>query len=140
MVCIRMTEDDYALKIAQARDLGLTPSGLCERLVLQGKVEMTTAPSYKLMDPALFTELRRIGNNVNQIAHAVNSNLPPDQLMAWRSIHSLLTNLLAAELIKQKTSALRTRTDDHGTPPPQARDVFQRSVRVHPARRPEDFP
>mgnify|MGYP003384488318 CR=1 FL=1 len=140
MVGIRMTEDDYALKVAQARELGLTPSGLCERLVLEGKVEMNAGPSYKLMDPALFTELRRIGNNINQIAHAVNGNLPPDQMMAWRSIHGLLTNLLAAELIKQKTSALRTRTDDDGTPPPQARDVFQRSVRVHPARRPEDFP
>jgi hypothetical protein len=139
MVGIRMTEDDYALKVAQARELGLTPSGLCERLVLEGKVEMNAGPSYKLMDPALFTELRRIGNNINQIAHAVNGNLPPDQMMAWRSIHGLLTNLLAAELIKQKTSALRTRTDDDGTPP-QARDVFQRSVRVHPARRPEDFP
>ncbi|MBR2537098.1 MAG: MobC family plasmid mobilization relaxosome protein [Hyphomicrobium sp.] len=135
-----MTEDDYALKTAMARELSLTVSGLCERLVLDGKVETSAEPSYKLMDPALFTELRRIGNNVNQIAHAVNGNLPPDLMMAWSSVHSLLTNLLAAELIKQKTSALRTRTDDDGTPPPQARDVFQRSVRVHPARRPEDFP
>jgi hypothetical protein len=140
MVCIRMTDDDYALKVAQSRELGLTPSGLCERLVLEGKVELSARPAYKLMDPSLFLELRRIGNNVNQIAHAVNGNLPPDLLMAWRSIEGLLKNLLAAELVKQKTEALRTRTDDDGTPPPQARDVFQRSVRVHPARRPEDFP
>ena len=77
MVCIRMTEDDYALKTAMARELSLTVSGLCERLVLDGKVETSAEPSYKLMDPALFTELRRIGNNVNQIAHAVNGNLPP---------------------------------------------------------------
>jgi hypothetical protein len=140
MVCIRMTDDDYALKVAQARALSLTPSGLCERLVLEGKVEMSAGPSYKAMDPALFTELRRIGNNVNQIAHAVNGNLPPDLMMAWRSIHGLLTNLLAAELIKQKTDALKPWTGSNDTPPPQARDVFQRSVRVHPARRPEDFP
>jgi hypothetical protein len=140
MVCIRMTEDDYTLKSRQARELGLTPSGLCERLVLEGKVEMSARPAYKAMDPALFTELRRIGNNVNQIAHAVNSNLPPDLMMAWTSIHNLLTNLLSAELIRQKTEALRTRTDPHDSPPPQARNIFQRSVRVHPARRTEDFP
>ena len=140
MVCIRMTDDDYALKSRQARELGLTPSGLCERLVLEGKVEMAARPSYKAMDPALFAELRRIGNNVNQIAHAVNGNLPPDLMMAWRSMEQLLNTLLSAELVKQKTEALRMRTDDYGTPPPQARDVFQRSVRVHPARRPEDFP
>jgi hypothetical protein len=135
-----MTDDDYALKSRQARDLSLTISGLCERLVLDGKIEMGVHPGYKLMDPALFAELRRIGNNVNQIAHAMNANLPPDLMMAWTSIHRLLTNLLAAELIRQKTTALGTRTDPHDPPPPQARDVFQRSVRVHPARRPEDFP
>jgi hypothetical protein len=140
MVGIRMTEDDYALKVAQARELGLTPSGLCERLVLEGKVNLNERPSYKLMDPALFAELRRIGNNVNQIAHAVNGNLPPDQLMAWRTIDSFLKSMLAAELIKQKTHTLQPWTGSNDTPPPQARDVFQRSVRVHPARRPEDFP
>lgn len=140
MVCIRMTDDDYALKARQARELGLTPSGLCERLVLEGKVEMDARPSYKAMDPALFTELRRIGVNINQIAHAVNGNLPPDLLMAWRSVEGLLTTLLAAELLTQRKEALRTRTSPHDPPPPQARDVFQRSVRVHPARRTEDFP
>ncbi|MBN9346428.1 MAG: MobC family plasmid mobilization relaxosome protein [Devosia sp.] len=135
-----MTDDDYALKARQARELGLTPSGLCERLVLEGKVEMSARPSYKAMDPALFNELRRIGNNVNQLAHAANANLPPDLTMAWRSLEAILNNLLAAELVSQKTEALRTRTDPHDSPPPQARNIFQRSVRVHPARRPEDFP
>lgn len=42
MVCIRMTDDDYAIKVAQARELSLRVSGLCERLVLEGKVEMST--------------------------------------------------------------------------------------------------
>ncbi|MFN3624932.1 MAG: MobC family plasmid mobilization relaxosome protein [Hyphomicrobium sp.] len=140
MVCIRMTEDDYALKAGQARELGLSVSGLCERLVLEGKVELTARPAYKAMDPALFTELRRIGNNVNQIAHAVNSNLPPDLLLAWRSVEGLLTNLLSAELLSQKTEALRMRISANDSAPPQTRAEFQRSVRVHPARRPEDFP
>ncbi len=140
MVCIRMTEDDYALKVSQARELSMTVSGLCERLVLEGKVDMEARPSYRIMDPALFTELRRIGNNVNQIAHAVNGNLPPDQLMAWRTIEGLLKNLLAAELVKQKSHTVKPWTDTNDTPPPQARSVFQRSVRVHPARRTEDFP
>lgn len=140
MVCIRMTDDDYALKVSQARELQLTVSGLCERLVLEGKVEMDARPAYKAMDPALFTELRRIGNNINQIAHAVNANLPPDLLFAWRSVESLLTTLLSAELVKQKTNFRKPWTGTNDTPSPQARDVFQRSVRVHPARRTEDFP
>jgi len=140
MVGIRMTDDDYALKVAQARELGLTVSGLCERLVLTGKVEAGAGPSYRAMDPALFTELRRIGNNVNQIAHATNSNLPTDVMFAWRSVNNLMSALLSDELLSQKLASLRTRIADHDSPPPQARDVFQRSVRVHPARRTEDFP
>ncbi len=140
MVCIRMTEDDYALKVAQAKELGLTVSGLCEQLVLVGKVDMSARPSYRAMDPALFTELRRIGNNVNQIAHATNSNLPADVMFAWRSVNKLMSALLSDELLSQKIAALRTRTFDNDSPPPQTRAEFQRSVRVHPARRTEDFP
>ena len=45
MVCIRLTEDDYARKAAEAKALGLTVSGLCERLVLAGKVEMGALPA-----------------------------------------------------------------------------------------------
>jgi len=140
MVCIRMTDDDYALKAAQAKELGLTVSGLCERLVLSGKVEAGARPAYRAMDPALFTELRRIGNNVNQIAHATNSNLPTEVMYAWRTINTLLSTLLSDELLSQKISSLRTRTTEDDPPAAQARAEFQRSVRVHPARRAEDFP
>ena len=140
MVCIRMTEDDYVLRAVQARELGLTVSGLCERLVLEGKVDMGARPSYRAMDPALFSELRRIGNNVNQIAHATNSNLPTDVMFAWRSVNNLMSALLTDELLAQKISSLGTRPIANDSPSPQTRDVFQRSVRVHPARRTDDFP
>jgi len=140
MVCIRMTEDDYALKVSQAKDLGLTVSGLCERLVLAGKVDTSALPAYRAMDPALFAELRRIGNNVNQIAHALNGNLAPDRAYLWNTAQQLMTALLSEELKNQRTVTLRTRTTADDSPAPQARDIFQRSVRVHPARRTEDFP
>jgi hypothetical protein len=140
MVCIRMTDEDYALKAAQAKELGLTVSGLCEQLVLTGKVDMSARPAYRAMEPALFTELRRIGNNVNQIAHATNSNLPTDVMFAWRSVNNLMSALLSDELLSQKIAALTTRTDEGDSAPPQTRAEFQRSVRVHPARRTEDFP
>lgn len=140
MVCIRMTDEDYVLKSAQAKELGLTVSGLCEQLVLAGKVDMSNRPSYRAMDPALFTELRRIGNNVNQIAHATNSNLPTDVMFAWRSVNNLMSALLSDELLSQKISAMRTRTVEGDPSPPQTRTEFQRSVQLHPARRTEDFP
>ncbi|MCC7250441.1 MobC family plasmid mobilization relaxosome protein [Hyphomicrobium sp.] len=135
-----MTEDDYVLKASQAKELGLTVSGLCEQLVLTGKVDMSARPSYRAMDPALFTELRRIGNNVNQIAHATNNNMPTEVMSAWRTINKLLSTLLSDELLAQKIAALRTRTPDSDPPPPQTRAEFQRSVQLHPARRAEDLP
>ncbi|WP_425277587.1 plasmid mobilization protein [Hyphomicrobium nitrativorans] len=140
MVCIRMTDDDYVRKASEAKALGLTVSGLCERLVLTGKVEMSAVPTYRVMDPALFAELRRIGNNVNQLAHALNGNLPPDRGYLWNTAQQLLTMLLSEELLNQKTSSLMTRAIANDSPAPQARDVFQRSVWVHPARRTDDFP
>ncbi|MGE3702859.1 MAG: MobC family plasmid mobilization relaxosome protein [Hyphomicrobiaceae bacterium] len=115
-------------------------SGLCERLVLEGKVDMATRPSYRAMDPALFTELRRIGNNINQVAHATNSNLPTDVMFAFRSVNQLLTALLGDELLSQKLHALKAKAGSDGPPASQARDVFQRSVRVHSARSKDDFP
>lgn len=140
MVCIRLTDDDYNHRSTQARELGLTVSGLCERLVLEGKVDMDARPSYRAMDPALFTELRRIGNNINQIAHATNSNLPTDVMFAWRSVNQLMATLLGDELLSQKLHALRAKTESDGPPASQARDVFQRSVRIHTARSKDDFP
>ncbi|MCZ7593664.1 MAG: MobC family plasmid mobilization relaxosome protein [Hyphomicrobium sp.] len=140
MVGIRMTEEDHARCSQQARELGLTLSGLCERLVLQGKVDMSARPTYRVMDPALFTELRRIGSNVNQIAHATNSNLPTDVMFAWKTLNMLLSQLLLQELANQKTQAINTRSLADDSPPPQTRAEFQRSVRVHPARRQDDFP
>jgi hypothetical protein len=140
MVCIRMTDEDYALRVSQARELGLTISGLCERLVLEGKVDMGSRPAYRAMDPVVFAELRRIGNNINQIAHATNSNLPTDVMYSWKSMNQLLSTLLTDEILSQKIAALRTRPTDNDPPPPQTRHVFQRSVQLHPARRGQENP
>jgi Bacterial mobilisation protein (MobC) len=133
-------------------------SSLCEQLVNKGKVEVNGASMHRPMDPALFAELRRIGNNANQIAHALNSNLPPDVQMAWRTARDLLHAIARQELflqqvataraapvtedganafIHQLAQALSTRTPSNDSPPAQARHVFQRSVQLHPSRRRE---
>lgn len=140
MVCIRMTEDHYVLRSTQAKELGLSVSGLCERLVREGKVDTSARPAYRAMDPALFAELRRIGNNINQVAHAINGNLPADVMFAWRSMNDLLSAMLSDELMSQKIASIKSRTPTHDPPPAQARNVFQRSVSVHPARPEDDFP
>ena len=155
-VLIRLTPDEYLRRAVDARKADLTVSGLCERLVCEGKVESGSGSGHRPMDPAVFAELRRIGNNANQIAHALNSNLPPDVQFAWRTARDLLQLLARQELQLQRAAtegphagrrvadpdviqkiadALRTRTQANDPSAPQARDIFQRRVQVHPARR-----
>jgi len=154
-VCIRLTPDEYLRRSVDARKAGLSLSGLCERMVTQGKVEVASN-SHAPMDPALFAEFRRIGNNANQIAHALNSNLPPDVQFAWQTARDLLQLLAREELSMQRAAdevsppaktrdtkafiaelaqALSQRTPANDPPSAQARHVFQRSVHVHSARR-----
>lgn len=139
-VTIRLTADEYLRRSIDAKRAGLSVSGLCERLVCEGKVE--AAVGHRPMDPALFAELRRLGNNANQIAHALNSNLPPDVQIAWQTARDLLRTLCREEMAAQLGSyiqdiaeALKPKSPANDPPPAQARHVFQRSVQLHPARR-----
>jgi hypothetical protein len=138
-VTIRLTNDEYLRRTIDARKAGLSVSGLCEKLICEGRVEAGPASGYRPMDPALFAELRRIGNNLNQVAHAVNTGLPPDVNFAWRSTNDLVHVLMREEMLAQQIATLRMRTTANDSPPPQTRDVFQRSVQLHPARRGQDF-
>ena len=85
------------------------------------------------LPPELVKELRRIGNNVNQIAHAVNSGLPPEVQNAYRQANRLLNLLLADEFSARRT-ALRTRTAAHGSAHSQTGIELQGGVRLYPAR------
>lgn len=137
-VLIRLTPDEYLRRSIDAKRAGLSVSGLCERLVREGKVEASA--EHRPMDPSLFAELRRIGNNANQIAHALNSNLPPDVQFAWRTANELLRAIGREEMfVQQIAEALKTRSVANDPPAPQTRDVFQRSVQVHPARRGQGY-
>ena len=156
VVSIRLTDDEYANRARQAREAGMTMSSLCEQLVTKGRVEIAPDSGHRRMDRALFVALSRIGNNANQIAHALNSNLPADVHKAWRTASDLLRLLAREELQSQRTAsepsrqvqrddcdsyvqklaqALSTRTPVNDSPAPQTREVFQRSVQLHPARR-----
>jgi len=81
----------------------------------------------------LLVELRRIGNNVNQIAHSVNSGLPPEVQNAYRQVARLLDLLLADEFSVRR-NALRMRTAAHGSAHSQTGIELQGGVRLYPAR------
>jgi hypothetical protein len=93
----------------------------------------TTNDELSPFPPELIAELRRIGNNVNQIAHAVNSGLPPEVQNAYRQVARLLDLLLADEFSVRR-NALRMRIAAHDSAHSQTGIELQRGVRLYPAR------
>ena len=73
---IRVTDGDHTRLSTEARQADLKLAVYCECVLLRRKIEIAQTTLHR-MDPALFAELRRIGNNLNQVAHAINSGLPP---------------------------------------------------------------
>ena len=132
-ILIRVTDQHYADLSLKADTAGMTISGLCARLVEHGKVVVTT-DSTALPLP-LINELKRIGNNLNQLAHAANAGLPPSQRQMAADFRDLLDTIEQNELLSSRRTPLtEARLIANDSTPASARSQFQRSVHVHPAR------
>lgn len=68
---IELTQEQYQMLTAKARQCGLTKRALILRL-LEGK-EVRARPSEEIK--ALRTEIHHIGNNINQIARRINAGI-----------------------------------------------------------------
>src|SRR5665213_2127357 len=86
MLTVRLTPEDHQRLVEAAATGGTTVSGVAERLIVTGRINVAATEQ---LDPKVMAELGRIGNNLNQIAHAVNSNLPPVISDAARQLHDL---------------------------------------------------
>lgn len=67
---VRLTPDERAHIEARAAQAGLPLSEFARRAITGAKI--APPPTGEAVPPALLAELGRIGNNVNQIAHAAN--------------------------------------------------------------------
>ena len=68
VVSYRLTEAEY-LKLDQvAQKAGLTPNELARSLARRAKGRITIKTT-KQYDPAYIAQVKRIGNNLNQLAH-----------------------------------------------------------------------
>lgn len=129
-ILIRVTDQHYADLSLKADTAGMSISGLCARLVEHGKVVVTTDNPLPLMN-----ELKRIGNNLNQLAHAANAGLPPSQRQMAADFRDLLNTIVQNELLSSRRTPLtEARSIANDSTPPSARNQFQRSVHLHPAR------
>lgn len=87
------------------------------------------------LSPEALHELRRIGNNINQIAHALNSGLPPEPQHLVHQLQKLLHLLFQNNLHQTGTTARSNKAANDGSPTAQTRNEFQRRVHIRPERR-----
>jgi hypothetical protein len=135
MITVRLTPEADTRVRKEAMRLGLTRAGYVHHLIENKSVRVETPTDPDVLPVALINELKRIGNNLNQIAHAANSGLPPSQRMTAGALQELLNEIVQNELLNRRSHVLRTRAFANDSAPPQTRAEFQRSVQLHPARR-----
>lgn len=133
LITIRVTEATHKRLKLQAATHGLTLSGLAEQLVRKGRV-VVIGGSRDALDPAVLAELKRLGNNLNQLAHAANAGLPPSIPAAARRMHGLLTLLVRHHYFSSRLEAARATEAANDSSAPQAREEFQRNAELRPAR------
>lgn len=76
-ITVRLTEDELQSLLARAAKNGqtLTDYGRC-RLLSGARRKAKTAPQ-RFFDPEIWTQIRRLGVNLNQIAHRLNADRHP---------------------------------------------------------------
>jgi hypothetical protein len=134
IVSLRLTEADYLRLKLNSSWVGLSVSGLAQKLVREGRIEVVQSDIPAPLSPVLMGELKRVGNNLNQIAHALNSNLPPDVQYTAKTLSQLIQLLGQDEILAERLKAASTRMPSNDSSPPQARSEFQRSVQLRAAR------
>ena len=87
---LRLTAAEKQHVHAQAEMAGLTPMEYVRRRAL-GYV-VPPAPSRRVFDPALISEINRVGNNVNQLARAAHTGR--EFIKYWREVGQELTRVL----------------------------------------------
>jgi hypothetical protein len=87
---IRLTEAERLALENDAREAGMTLSDLVRSRVLKGSRApvrgRTQAPAFQSMSPAMFAQLSRIGNNLNQLARAFNSGQDVNRAEIMRKV------------------------------------------------------
>ena len=122
-VVVRLTDQERAVLEREARTAGLSLSDFVRSRTLRGRrgpsarSAMTRAaspaPAFTAMNPALFAELSRIGNNLNQLARAFNSGRDIDRAevvrLVARAWQTMLHDEVTARYVTMAESKVRPR-------------------------------
>lgn len=129
---VRLTAAERQAFAQRAEAAGMTPSRYAAEVLRNGRI---VVQQHETLAPALMAELSRIGNNLNQLAHAANAGMPADARGAIRIMQELFTFLMRDEITRRRVEAFAgAREASNDSQAPQARHEFQGSVRVPVSR------
>jgi len=73
VIGVRLTKAERMRLEHRAAAAGFTVSAFAAQVLARGQVTVESRPRTAVLPPELVAEFKRIGNNLNQIAHALNS-------------------------------------------------------------------
>lgn len=103
-VSARLRADTFDIVTEHAERLGLTRSAYIEHLIENRPLKIARTVTDELSVP-LVNELKRIGNNLNQMAHARNSDLPVDRGAFRTVLADILVALCREEMLRKRVAA-----------------------------------
>jgi mobilization protein NikA len=132
VVTLRLTKAERALVEQRASAAGLTLSAWAARMLSGGRVSVAVTPSPAL-HPALVAELKRIGNNVNQIAASLNSGRHVPVRNIALGLQEVLQAIIGDALLSSRArgSAAKGSPPDGAAHPPTGQQL-QGGVRLYP--------
>jgi hypothetical protein len=104
IVSARLRQETYDLMSEHAEKLGLSRAGYIEHLIENRPVRLAHPMTDALPVP-LLNELKRIGNNLNQIAHARNAGLDVDPRQFQTVVAEIVATLCSTEVLKRRYEA-----------------------------------
>jgi hypothetical protein len=132
VVTLRLTRAERTLVEQRAAAAGLTLSAWAARMLSGGRVsvEVTTCEA---LHPSLVAELKRIGNNVNQIAASLNAGRFVPVRNVLSALQDVLQTILGDALLSSRARAGQAkRTPPDGAAHPQTGQQLQGGVRLYP--------
>lgn len=102
VITVRVTRAERVRIEHRAAAAGLTVSAWAAQALGHGRVTVETRPSARLLPAELVAEFKRIGNNVNQIAHALNARSHVRDGALARQFADFLKALLKDEYLKAR--------------------------------------
>lgn len=110
MVSVRLRDDTYDRITDAAAQAGLSRAGYVEHLI-EDRPVMVEAVTGTALPTVLLNELKRIGNNLNQIAHNTHCEITPDDRALAKGMAELVRALAAYDLTRSRLANVMGSSD-----------------------------